>query len=1319
MAMMGPGVTPYGGHAGPVLAVAYAPGGATLASGGRDGVVQIWDAATRDPIHQLCGHGGAVHSLVWSPDGHRLATAGSDGTVRVWDARTGEQQQPMTPHSGPVFSVAWSPDGAYLATVGDDGKFRILDLATGRPRPVGARSGAVWSVAYAPDGATLATASRDGTVMIWDAYTGEERGALSGHPGQVSAIVFARDGTKLVTAGTSGVIRIWDLGTRREQAQLTGHTDGVWSLAYAPDGTPASDGTLASAGNDGKIRIWDPDNRREQAQLTGHTGDVWSLAYAPDGTLASAGNDGKIRIWDPDNRREQAQLTGHSGDVRSVAYAPDGRKLASGGEEDGTVRIWDARTGSQETELTGHAGSISAIAYAPDGNAVASASRDGVRIWDIRSGQHRLIAHLSSVLTVTYAPDGTALASGEDNGTVWIWNASTGEQKHRFTGQAGPVHSVAYAPDGTILAAGREDGTVQTWNSHDGEPQRTLAGHAEAVRAVAYAPDGKSLASGDDKGTIWIWDAATGKRRYQLTGQAGPVHSIAWSPDGNYVATGDGHGTTRILDASSGYEPHRLIGHTRAVRSVAYSPDGALATVGDMTIRIWNARSGVQAGGTGFGVTPRAARPLAGVRNDAPSEIDFIAATLDADTLAELIAAVTTSPPLAIALIGEWGAGKSSVMLQAMARVEELAARSRSNPGRSMFVANVRQVRFNAWNYCDDRLWSGLVEHLFRTLAADPDLPPDLGGTAADRVAIRSRLTRLEAEKAQLSQKLAAADQARQSAGWLAGLSSPLYLARIAAAAFRGLVHDARANPWVLAAWAALGGAAYAAWSLGGARVGAAVTAVAAVAAPVVAAVAAPVAVTGRRLRDLVGQGKGIAERLRSGLNRRQQAMSREIARLKERLALVDARARLSGFMTDRASPQAYERYRGLLGQVRTDLDTLSKDLAAAHREWEAGLGSTDAPLERIILYIDDLDRCPPHRVVEVLEAIHLMLTLDLFVVVVAVDARWLIKSLERHYRDMFSAGKVPAMTTAGGLEADDDAEPASPVDYLDKIFQIPYVLGRPPTEAMANFLRGLLKTETPPATGFTRGRGAGSARGAGQAAAEGDGSDGAARIAEAGQDAGRMRTGKSSDAEPGRAEEDDQEQHPHARTAEEPGPDLPDLRPLGLQLSQAEIEFMARLGAVMPTPRAAKRMANLYRLVRIGIPDSDLADFIGTENGGPYQVVEILLSVLAGSPATAQRIFQEVRSAAGGSDIRAVFAGATDYTQGDFCGRLHEALATIAGDTPLLTAVEEYQRWCPELARYSFHTRAMTGTPPPPGTSSAPYIKAGSDGPERRARQR
>src|SRR5690606_13992282 len=86
--------------------------------------------------------------------------------------------------------------------------------------------------------------------------------------------------------------------------------------------------------------------------------------------------------------------------------------------------------------------------------------------------------------------------------------------------------------------------------------------------------------------------------------------------------------------------------------------------------------------------------------------------------------------------------------------------------------------------------------------------------------------------------------------------------------------------------------------------------------------------------------------------------------------------------------------------------------------------------------YIDDLDRCPPARVVQALEAVHLLLALDLFVVVVAVDARWLLRSLEVHYRDLLN----------GEGQAGDGSRHSTPQSYLEKIFQITYALA-PMTE--------------------------------------------------------------------------------------------------------------------------------------------------------------------------------------------------------------------------------------------------------------------------------
>jgi len=1315
VAVSGPGSTPWGGHTGAVFSVAYAPGGATLATGGNDDTVRIWDARTGQQQHQLTGHASWVRSVAYAPGGATLATGGDDGTVRIWDARTGQQQHQLTGHTDAVLAVAYAPDGATLATGGNDGTVRIWDARTGQQQhQLTGRAGWVFAVAYAPDGATLATGGSDGTVRIWDARTGQQQHQLTGHTSLVRSVAYAPDGATLATGGNDDTVRIWDARTGQQQHQLDGHTGAVLSVAYAPDG-----GTLATSdGIDGSVRIWDARTGQQQHQLTGHVGWVWSVAYAPGGaTLATGGDDGTVRIWDARTGQQQHQLTGHSGWVLAVAYAPDGATLATGGNDD-TVRIWDARTGQQQHQLTGHTDAVLAVAYAPDGATLAASGDDGtVRIWDARTGQqqHQLDGNAGAVLSVAYAPDGATLAAGVDGGTVQIWDARTGQQQHQLTGLTGRVvllvpYAVAYAPDGATLAAGSDDGTVRIWDARTGQQQHQLTGHTDAVLAVAYAPDGATLAGGGSGGSVRIWDARTGQQQHQLTGHTDAVLAVAYAPDGATLATGGNDGTVRIWDARTGQQQHQLTGHTGAVFSVAYAPDGAtLATGGDTTIRIWNPRNGRQIDGTGSAAPRRIGRPLAGVRSDAPSADDLIGATSDVETLADLIAATETSPPLAIALIGDWGAGKSSVMLQIQRRIDLLAEMSRNNPGLSVFAANVRQVRFNAWDYSDDQLWSGLVDQLFRALAADPDSSsglPDPATVQAECATLRRELAEREAEEQRLSDSLRAADRAGRPQGFLAWLGSPAYTWRVMAAAARELAYEVRAARWALLGWAVVGAAAYGAWSLWGSLIGAAAAAVAAAIAPAV--------VIGQRLRRWHRAGMGITDRLRLRLDERQGAVSREMADLRERLALVDASARLSALLSDRAAPQAYQEYRGLLGQVRGDLARLSGDLTDARNEWRASGATTPPPLERIVLYIDDLDRCPPRRVVEVLEAIHLMLALDLFVVVVAVDARWLIRSLQYHYRELFGAGAAPVfIAPTGSPELDADAGPASPVDYLDKIFQIPYVLASPPPAALASYLRSLLPPPASPApTSHAPAMVSTPESTPSAPAADHDvtGKPDATETEDAPShdDELAVQEPLPYDARRQRADERssrDQKEHPVTWRTAEPAAAIPDLRPLGLQLSQPEVEFMTRLGSLLPTPRAAKRLVNLYRLVRIGIPDSGFAAFTASEAGGPYQVVQILLAVLVGSPAAAQRIFRELMDATADSDIRTIFAktATADFAEGHLCARIGAELTRIAEDTPLLAAIGEYQRWCPTLARYSFHTRTMTAEPPTSDVPSTP----------------
>jgi WD40 repeat protein len=92
-----------------------------------------------------------------------------------------------------------------------------------------------------------------------------------------------------------------------------------------------------------------------------------------------------VRVWDAATAEPLHQLTGHIGGVRAVAWSPDGTRLLTGGY--GGARVWDAVTAEPLHQLTGHTDWVQAVAWSPDGTRLLTGGDDGtVRVWDATSG---------------------------------------------------------------------------------------------------------------------------------------------------------------------------------------------------------------------------------------------------------------------------------------------------------------------------------------------------------------------------------------------------------------------------------------------------------------------------------------------------------------------------------------------------------------------------------------------------------------------------------------------------------------------------------------------------------------------------------------------------------------------------------------------------------------------------------------------------------------------------------------------------------------------------------------------------------------------
>jgi WD40 repeat protein len=208
------------------------------------------------------------------------------------------------------------------------------------------------------------------------------------------------------------------------------------------------------------------------------------------------------------------------------------------------------------------------------------------------------VGHTDAVTSLALSPDETQLASSSKDGTVRLFDATTGRVRAEIP-VAGYAFSVVFSPDGSRLATGSTYNLVKVWDARTTDLLATYQDNRTWVTSIAYSPDGRYLASCDSEAGLVVRDLARGsvaaKVRFRDAGR------IVWRPDSRALAVFGG-GAFAVVDASAWETPDAgspgnfapfPTGRFSAV-DVSWSRAGSEVVFGERDLRVSDVRGGAQ-----------------------------------------------------------------------------------------------------------------------------------------------------------------------------------------------------------------------------------------------------------------------------------------------------------------------------------------------------------------------------------------------------------------------------------------------------------------------------------------------------------------------------------------------------------------------------------------------------------------------------------------------------------------------------------------------------------------------------------------------------
>ncbi len=270
-----------------------------VATGGKDGIVNIWDSSSWEKITSIKNIKYNPYSLAFSPRKELLVIGSGAGNLIFFDTENWFKVNKFEAHQSPVFSIAFTPDGKYIITGGVDNYLKI------------------WS-------------SKDGDLI---------QTIKKAHKDVIKDITFSYDTKFFVTASLDKTVKIWRNGLWEKVKSLK-FQKPIFSASFGANNILAIAG-VAQGNNKSSLYIYNTITWQKEKEFNFKNKDSKSVRFSPDGKFLAVSVENNIYIYRTDTWELVTTLSQHEDNIKKINFSFDGKYLISG-DEGGTVIVWDA-----------------------------------------------------------------------------------------------------------------------------------------------------------------------------------------------------------------------------------------------------------------------------------------------------------------------------------------------------------------------------------------------------------------------------------------------------------------------------------------------------------------------------------------------------------------------------------------------------------------------------------------------------------------------------------------------------------------------------------------------------------------------------------------------------------------------------------------------------------------------------------------------------------------------------------------------------------------------------------------------------------------